>query len=147
MAEIITGICLLVVFTCLLLLTGIVRQYRNAAGLILCDGVVSDSDSGERKIIVSYTAGGQSYRSPYDCKSYAAAGEMPPAGLKVQVAVSADDPGKPVFIQFGRAAGRGSAKGRYTDTSSRTHRRTCILGFMALAVMILYLFCKGFGLV
>lgn len=114
-----------------------IRSKFHTDGYITCNGVITESNPEKKEVTVAYTINNKNFTSAYNCETYAAVGEMPPADLKVQVIVDKQNPEIIAYLNMLREAGRGTGVNRkYIDNQSK---RPLILGVIAL---FLYALCE-----
>ncbi|MDE7094117.1 MAG: hypothetical protein K2O52_04325, partial [Oscillospiraceae bacterium] len=111
---IIEGCILVFLAIILIILLVMIRRLKLTTDYKTYDGIIVNSDTYKKEIIVNYMIDGISYNAPYNCEAYANVGEMPPIRLKVRVTVSPDNPNKILFVQFMRGYGRGGNQ-KYID--------------------------------
>ncbi len=141
--------CILIVLSILsLILVLVVQNIGGVNSAEIVDGVIISSNLQKKEVIINYTFNNNMYSSAYNCEVYANVGEMPPAGLKVQVSVNPSQPDKVVFMHLMREMGRDlSGRHDYIDTSKR--KNSFSIGFLILMLFLagIYLILHGLSII
>lgn len=115
---------------------------------ILLDAEIVKSDLQNNEVSIEYIFNNQTYLSSYNCNVYATAGEMPPVGLKVQIAIVPTEPEIITHMFLMREMGRGfGGRQNYINNTSKKNKTAWSFIIISLFIAGLYMILNGLSII